>query len=145
GADAIVVRAGRSVAGSHGPTLALKTVGHGRAVVELDGETFELSPRHSEIVALLIAHPEGLTSRELARELYGPGGKRVTVRAEMSRLRRVLGPVMAPNPYRLDPQRGRPLRCNPPATPGERRHPGPPPLASTAPESKPRRRRKRGG
>jgi hypothetical protein len=53
-------------------------------------------------VRLLAAHPEGLTSRELARKLYGPAGKRVTVRAEMSRLRRVLGPILARNPYRLD-------------------------------------------
>ena len=101
-ADAILIRAGRRGARRPRPKLAVQALGHGRAVVELDGDTFELSPRHSEIVALLAAHPEGLTSRELAHELYGPGGKRVTVRAEMSRLRRVLGPVLARNPYRLD-------------------------------------------
>jgi transcriptional regulator of acetoin/glycerol metabolism len=101
-ADAILIRAGRRVARRPRPKLAVQALGHRRAVVELDGDTFELSPRHSEIVALLAAHPEGLTSRELAHELYGPGGKRVTVRAEMSRLRRVLGPVLERNPYRLD-------------------------------------------
>ena len=101
-ADAILIRAGRRGARRPRPKLAVQALGHRRAVVELDGDTFELSPRHSEIVALLAAHPVGLTSRELAHELYGPGGKRVTVRAEMSRLRRVLGPVLERNPYRLD-------------------------------------------
>ncbi|MGH2976529.1 MAG: helix-turn-helix domain-containing protein, partial [Solirubrobacterales bacterium] len=61
-----------------------------------------LSPRHSEIVALLSLHPDGLSARELGREVYGPDCKAVTVRAEVSRLRRQLGPVVAQNPYRLD-------------------------------------------
>jgi hypothetical protein len=100
-ADAILLRAGRAARRAR-PKLALRALGHGRALVELDGQGFELSPRHSEIVALLAAHPQGLSSRELARELYGPGGKRGTVRAEMSRLRAQLGPVLARNPYRLD-------------------------------------------
>jgi hypothetical protein len=101
-ADAILLRAGRRGARHAKPKLALHALGGGRALLELDGESIELSPRHSDIVALLVAHPEGLTSRELARGLYGPGGKQVTVRAEMSRLRRVLGPVLARDPYRLD-------------------------------------------
>jgi hypothetical protein len=100
-ADAILLRAGRRAGRRASPKLAVHALGRGRARVELDAETFELSPRHSEIVALLAAHPEGLTSRELARELYGPDGRRVTVRAEMSRLRRLLGPILARNPYRL--------------------------------------------
>src|SRR5206468_11023415 len=77
-------------------------LGSGRAAVVTDGERIELSPRHSEIVALLSLHPDGMTSRELGRELYGPGCKAVTVRAEISRLRRQLGPLLARNPYRLD-------------------------------------------
>jgi len=100
-ADAILLRAGRAARRAR-PKLAVRALEHGRALVELDGQGFELSPRHSEIVALLAAHPQGLSSRELARKLYGPGGKRGTVRAEMSRLRAQLGPVLARNPYRLD-------------------------------------------
>lgn len=100
-ADAILLRAGRAARRAR-PKLAVRALGHGRALVELDGQRFELSPRHSEIVALLATHPQGLSSREVARELYGPGGKRGTVRAEMSRLRAQLGPVLARNPYRLD-------------------------------------------
>ncbi|MGH2964653.1 MAG: GAF domain-containing protein [Solirubrobacterales bacterium] len=100
-ADAILLRAGRRAGRPAKPKLAVHALGRRRALVELGGESFELSPRHSEIVVLLAAHPEGLTSRELARELYGPGGKRVTVRAEMSRLRRLLGLILARSPYRL--------------------------------------------
>jgi hypothetical protein len=101
-ADAILLRAGRRTGRRSRPKLVVHALARGRAWVELDGESFELTPRHSEIVALLASRPEGLTSRELARELFGPDGKRVTVRAEMSRLRRVLGPALARAPYRLD-------------------------------------------
>jgi GAF domain len=62
----------------------------------------DLSPRHSEIMALLALHPEGLSSEELLEHLHEPGRKAVTVRAEISRLRRVLGPILLGNPYRLD-------------------------------------------
>jgi hypothetical protein len=43
-----------------------------------------------------------LSSRELGAALYGPDPKLVTVRAEISRLRRLLGPILAASPYRLD-------------------------------------------
>jgi hypothetical protein len=62
----------------------------------------DLSPRHSEIMILLTLHPEGLSSEELLELLHEPGRKAVTVRAEISRLRRVLGPILLGNPYRLD-------------------------------------------
>jgi hypothetical protein len=84
------------------PELAVEALGRGRAAVVSGGERIELSPRHSQIVALLGLHPEGLTSRALGRELYGAECNTVTVRAEISRLRRQLGPVLARNPYRLD-------------------------------------------
>ncbi len=84
------------------PELAVEALGSRRAVVVTGGERIELSPRHSEIVALLSLHPEGLTSRELGRELYGTDCKPVTIRAEISRLRRQLGSLLAANPYRLD-------------------------------------------
>nr|BFE65258.1 GAF domain-containing protein [Dactylosporangium thailandense] len=61
-----------------------------------------LSRRHSEIVALLCAHPEGLTGDQLALELYGDECVNpVTLRAELSRLRHVLGPLLLSRPYRL--------------------------------------------
>jgi hypothetical protein len=60
-----------------------------------------MSPRHSEILALLALHPEGLTGEELAGQIYGANPKAVTIRAEMSRLRRLLGCLLLAHPYRL--------------------------------------------
>ncbi|MER6950679.1 GAF domain-containing protein [Nonomuraea sp. NPDC000554] len=84
-----------------GETLHLRALGRDRALVDLNGATHELSSRHSELVVLLAAHPAGLPADTLAREAYGPGGKTVTVRAEMTRLRRVLGHRLGSDPYRL--------------------------------------------
>jgi len=84
------------------PRLAVEALGRDRAQVTLRGERTELSPRHSEIALLLLLSSEGLSSEELAAGLYGDKSKRVTIRAEMSRLRRVLGPALARNPYRFD-------------------------------------------
>ncbi|MGQ7297841.1 GAF domain-containing protein [Quadrisphaera sp. KR29] len=60
-----------------------------------------LTPRHAELVAALAAHPEGLSAAQLAAEVFGDAGRTVTVRAELSRLRRALGPLLAHQPYRL--------------------------------------------
>lgn len=61
-----------------------------------------LSPRHADLlVALAEAGPGGLTAEVLSRRLYGDGEHRVTVRAEISRMRRALGALVATNPYRL--------------------------------------------
>ncbi|MBC3760181.1 GAF domain-containing protein [Quadrisphaera oryzae] len=60
-----------------------------------------LTPRHTELVAALAAHPEGLSAAQLATEVFGDAARTVTVRAELSRLRRALGPLLAHQPYRL--------------------------------------------
>ncbi|MEU2722984.1 helix-turn-helix domain-containing protein [Streptomyces smyrnaeus] len=66
------------------------------------GEPLRLGRRHSEILLLLAAHPDGLSGEELARELYGERDVHpVTLRAELSRLRQLLGPLLASRPYRL--------------------------------------------
>jgi hypothetical protein len=65
------------------------------------GRTAELSPRHSELLVLLALRPEGMTAEELAIATHGDFGKPVTARAELSRLRRVLGPLLLAEPYRL--------------------------------------------
>ncbi|HYF25759.1 MAG TPA: GAF domain-containing protein [Baekduia sp.] len=67
----------------------------------LGGRVVELSPRHADLLGALARHPEGLSAEALAAELYGTRGKAVTVRAELSRLRRRLGPVLRTRPYRL--------------------------------------------
>ncbi len=64
----------------------------------------QLSPRHAEIlVALLEAGPAGRTATGLALDLFDDAQRVVTVRAEMSRLRRALGSVLLSAPYRVSP------------------------------------------
>jgi hypothetical protein len=69
--------------------------------VRVDDGEIVLSRRHSEIVVLLAAHPDGMTGEQLALALYGERGKPQTTRAEVSRLRRLLGACIQTDPYRL--------------------------------------------
>jgi hypothetical protein len=63
-----------------------------------------LTRRHAEILTRLhTAGPAGLSAGRLSRALYGDDAHVVTVRAEISRLRRVIGALVATNPYRLAP------------------------------------------
>ena len=88
------------------PLLRLTGLGRDRVVLEIGGAPHTLSPRHSEILVLLVTRPHGLTAEQLALELYGDFGKPVSVRAEMSRLRALLGDNLLASPYRLaDPPR----------------------------------------
>ena len=59
-----------------------------------------LSERHHQILALLAAHPAGLDVRGMLARLEGATTE-VTVRAELSRLRRRLGGLIESRPYRL--------------------------------------------
>jgi hypothetical protein len=61
--------------------------------------TRELSARHAEILAVLMLAGRGLTAEELAREVYGAAAKPVTLRAELSRLRREVAGVLRARPY----------------------------------------------
>lgn len=81
--------------------LRLRALGRGHADAWLGGRHLMLSPRHSEILVALALHPEGLTGGDLADAVYGPGASPVTVRAELTRLRRLLGPWFAARPYRV--------------------------------------------
>jgi hypothetical protein len=68
------------------------------------GWSRRLSPRHAEILlALSDAGPSGLTAGELARDLFDDPSRTVTVRAEMSRLRRMAGSLLLSHPYRFSP------------------------------------------
>ncbi len=61
-----------------------------------------LTPRHAQILQLLgTASSAGLTTQRLSVELFGDAEHAVTVRAEVSRLRRVIGALVTTNPYRL--------------------------------------------
>lgn len=85
---------------------SLQLLGRDQALLSLDGRTVTLSARHSEILALLGTHPDGLTAEELSALLYPGSGSTMTLRAEMVRLRKVLqqlNPEAVPEsrPYRL--------------------------------------------
>jgi hypothetical protein len=61
-----------------------------------------LTGRHADILVLLSHHPEGLSADHLAVLLDDKDLGVVTVRAEMSRLRKVIGPEhLTSRPYRL--------------------------------------------
>ncbi|MDH6244718.1 transcriptional regulator [Mycobacterium sp. OTB74] len=61
-----------------------------------------LTGRHADILVLLTRHPEGLTADHLAMLLDDNDLDAVTIRVEMSRLRRVIGAqFVASRPYRL--------------------------------------------
>ncbi|MGW2206847.1 GAF domain-containing protein [Streptomyces sp. NPDC001774] len=61
----------------------------------------ELSPRHAELLYVLALHRDGRTAAELAEDVFGDRTRTVTVRAEMSRIRRNLASVLAHRPYRF--------------------------------------------
>ncbi|XNR88763.1 GAF domain-containing protein [Streptomyces sp. R-74717] len=63
--------------------------------------TQRLSPRHAELLYALALHREGRTASELAKDIFGDATRTVTVRAEISRIRRHLAEVLAHRPYRF--------------------------------------------
>ncbi|MGW7074025.1 GAF domain-containing protein [Streptomyces sp. NPDC054866] len=65
------------------------------------GWTHELSPRHAELLYLLATHRKGRTASGLADDMFGDPARTVTVRAELSRVRRYLGGLLAHRPYRF--------------------------------------------
>ena len=80
----------------------IETIGAGRPALHRGGERVGLSRRHAEILLILADHPEGLSSDRLAVLLDENELDSVTIRAEMSRLRKVLGAEhLGSRPYRL--------------------------------------------
>jgi hypothetical protein len=80
----------------------VEALGRNEATLTFGGRRRRLGRRHSELLVLLLAHPEGRTGEELGFDLYGDEISPVTVRAELSRLRRTLGPeLLDSRPYRL--------------------------------------------
>jgi hypothetical protein len=101
GQDGSIVWDAGAKRGPPRPRLDLRALGRDQAEVELLSQRILLGKRHSELVVLLALNPRGMTGEELAHALYGESGREVTVRAEMARLRRRLGPMVASQPYRL--------------------------------------------
>ena len=60
-----------------------------------------LTPRRAQILAAVTsAGSAGISASDLSQRLYGDGDHVVTVRAEVSRLRRSVGALLATRPYR---------------------------------------------
>jgi hypothetical protein len=89
--------------------MRLTALGRDCALVEVDGRTLRLRPRHSEIMVILALAVKGrgevgggLSGPRLAVELSEAEVHPVTLRAEMSRLRTLLGDgVLGSQPYAL--------------------------------------------
>ncbi|TCO38643.1 GAF domain-containing protein [Kribbella antiqua] len=81
-------------------SLRLKLFGQPVAIV--GGREIALTLRRAEVLALLLLHPSGLTAEQLMLQLYGDEGNPTTVRAEMHRLRNLVGSgVLDTKPYRI--------------------------------------------
>jgi transcriptional regulator of acetoin/glycerol metabolism len=91
------------VRSEHRPTTLELTAEPPCARISVDGDhtSHPLTPRQFELLRILASHPAGLSARELSARLYGGGDHTVTTRAEISRVRRTLGSLLATRPYRL--------------------------------------------
>ena len=98
--------------GRSGLHVAVEALGRSEALVRVGAATtagarpLRLSRRHSELLVLLASAPHGLSGDELAVLLYdedsGGSTPRSTLRAELNRLRHLLGPeLLASRPYRV--------------------------------------------
>lgn len=92
---------------SGGPRLRVEALGRSDAILAIDDGRgrkvrLRLSPRHSELLLLLASAPHGLSGDELGVLLYEDDGGSSTLRAEMKRLRDLLGEdLLGSRPYRL--------------------------------------------
>jgi len=83
-------------------TATVTALGRDEALLSIGGKRIRLGRRHSELLVLLLSHPEGRTGDQLGFDLYADDLNPVTVRAELSRLRRILGSgSLDSRPYRL--------------------------------------------
>ncbi len=101
--EAFVVHAveSRRVTSIARPCLKLGFLGRDRATLEIGDRVTELRPRLAEILALLCANPNGMSADTLCADLHGDGGSVSSVRVEVSRLRKLLGPWIDTDRYRL--------------------------------------------
>jgi hypothetical protein len=100
--DAFVVHAAEAgPAARRRRLLRLSLLGRDRALVEIDERPVAVGRRHAEILALLSSRPAGMSSEELAADLYGDEGHPSSVRVELHRLRKLLGDCIDTEPYRL--------------------------------------------
>ncbi|MGW2917660.1 GAF domain-containing protein [Streptomyces angustmyceticus] len=100
-----LIRVGRQEPELRPSRVVLDVSGRDGSTVTVSGAagswSHELTPRHAELLFVLAAHPQGRSAAQLARDLFGDDSRTVTVRAELSRLRRHLASVLAHRPYRF--------------------------------------------
>jgi hypothetical protein len=87
--------------GGKRPRVKLRLLGRDCALVDLGRHAVTLSRRLSEVLALLASRGAGITSEELAADLYGDVGRPAAARVDVYRLRKVLGGAIDSDPYRL--------------------------------------------
>ena len=100
-------RAHREQREGGGLLVILESLGRAESLLTMDNghgkrQSIRLSRRHSEILLLLASAARGLSGDELAVLLYEEDGSASTLRAELNRLRNLLGAdLLASRPYRL--------------------------------------------
>ena len=103
----VLSRRGAEQRHSGGMSVVLESLGRVDSLLTIDDgrgarQTIRLSPRHSEILLLLASAARGLAGDELAVLLYEEDSNASTLRAELNRLRHLLGDqLLASRPYRL--------------------------------------------
>ncbi|GAC69151.1 GAF domain-containing protein [Gordonia soli] len=65
------------------------------------GWSFHPSPRHAQILDLLAQHRSGRSAAQMSADLFGVEDRTITIRAEMSRLRKHASGLLDANPYRF--------------------------------------------
>ena len=86
--------------------VTLRALGREEGLLTIDHQSSQrselhLSRRHTEIIVLLTQHQNGLTGEQLSDLLYRDSASPTTLRVELSRLRRIVGDLLASRPYRL--------------------------------------------
>lgn len=85
------------------PVLRLSGLGRPDLQVQRGERSVRLSRRHSDILAVLADQPEGVSSQQLSLEVYDEDVRPSTMRAQMTRLRGILGDgLLHSRPYRLE-------------------------------------------
>ncbi|PUA82954.1 transcriptional regulator [Nocardioides currus] len=103
----LLTRAAQPAPPRSGLQAVVELLGRHEALLAIDDgrgarHHLRLSPRHSEILLLLASAPHGLSGDELAVLVYEDDGASSTLRAELNRLRHLLGDELLPSrPYRL--------------------------------------------
>ncbi|HEY6780582.1 MAG TPA: GAF domain-containing protein [Thermoleophilaceae bacterium] len=103
-AEPVADGAGYLLVGASGRAVSstrVEALGRSRIRVLIGGKWISLSPRHSELFLTLQLRPHGMTAEELTLAVWGERAKPINARAELSRLRRVLGSQLEAAPYRL--------------------------------------------